>query len=300
MNDNAVFCILRPRDQWAKYWKIVRRNKLLRKNLPGCYDVVIFIEKNIPSILKKIICAGLQDVKFVKIDDSESLLMANKYDNMSFDTSSSIGYRMMCYFRSIEVWVYLSNYKYMIQMDDDGWLESKIQYNIFNFVKNNNISFGYVDDTGESHTLTINTLSKFTEDFVKSNNINKSINEIDIYLNNMPVNHFFIIKSSFINRDDVQSYLKSIVLSEGIWKYRWGDSPILYMCTQLFMNESNYHKFNDFDYTHGNHCWSNYEKKNILPPNRFLPHSYSSLSPTEFIYWIFYAIWLQLLQIANE
>jgi alpha 1,2-mannosyltransferase len=244
--------------------KIARRNRLLVRNLPSDYDIIIFHEDDIDrdylsSMIKN-------NIKFIDISDTSFRVPEHIPESNIRDIPDGrwgINYRHMCQFRTIDQWEYLSQYDYVMQLDDDGWIESSVNYDIFNYCRKNNYKFCYIDRRGEMHQNTIKTLPKFTKKYVIENNVDINCSIEDIHLNDAFINHIYITNVSFWQRDKIREYLDAIDKSGGIYKYRWGDSPILSLAIKMFMKSKHILEMNDFNYTHGNHNFSNYNKRRI-------------------------------------
>ena len=274
----AIIGIIRSHSDLQGYAYLLRRNRLLCDNvaMDSNYDILLFHDKPIGRDIKDTIKYGCGNVSFINIESDFSIpSWTNPNDWVSDDR---IGYKHMCRFMSIKLWDYVSEYEYILRLDDDSWIESRIDYDLFKHTSDMGYEYGHIRRMRESHTLTNETLPQFTIDYIKQNNVDikcdiNNINE-EIYYNN-----FFITKPSFWLRDKVQDYLRATDRSGGIYKYRWGDAPIHTLATKMFMEDDNIYKFEDIEYTHN--VWSNYDKG--ITPVRITG---AALTPIEYIYWM--------------
>ncbi|MCQ4333131.1 hypothetical protein KM295_06460 [Natronomonas sp. F2-12] len=278
----AIIGLIRSNSSLQEYAYLLRRNKLLHKNLEmsSDYDILLFHDKPIRTSIKDTIKHDCENVRFIYIENEFTIPPWTNPNNWVSDWR--IGYKHMCRFMSINLWDYVSDYEYILRLDDDSWIESRVDYDIFKRTSDMGYEYGHPLRRRESHTLTNETLPQFTKDYVEQNgiDINCGMDELndEIYYNN-----FFITKTSFWFRDNVQDYLRAIDQSGGIYKYRWGDAPIHTLATKMFMESDKIHEFEDIKYTHSG--WSNYDKTSLseLTPEWIFR---ANLTPNEYIYWI--------------
>jgi hypothetical protein len=285
----AIYGLVRGHNKRYQYIKVIRRNRLLNQNLSGSYDMIIFHEGDLDEDHLDLIRGESQNVRFINVGDSSFRVPDHISKKNIPNDRFGIGYRHMCQFSAIDVWKYLRQYDYVMGLDDDGWIESSVKYNIFEYCRQNNYKFCYIDRSGDGHQPTVATLPEFTREYVIKNDININCSLEDIHLDDAIITHIFITDVSFWQRDDVQKYLEAVSKSGGIYKYRWGDASIMSLAVKMFMEEKYVSKLDFFQYTHGNHNFSNYNKQqltNIFRRSRLLRKMLiSGLSLPESIYW---------------
>jgi hypothetical protein len=285
----AVFGLVRGHDNKYRYLKLIRRLRLLKSNLSGDYDVIIFHEGDISQEDRNILINEYSDIEFIDVGAESFKMPENISRSDIIDGAFDLGYRHMCQFRTIDQWDYLQQYDYIMQLDDDGWIESPIRYDIFDYCRKNNYKFCYIDRRGESHQKTVETLPEFTKNYIVKNKIDINCSLEDIHLEDAIINHIYITDVSFWQRENVQNYLEAIEGYGGIYKYRWGDSSIMSLAVKMFMNREYIHEMDEFNYTHGNHDYANYRKQWILNNIQRVPFisrgRLRGLSLCENVYW---------------
>jgi hypothetical protein len=163
------------------------------------------------------------------------------------------------------VYEYLKEFDYFLRLDDDSFLDSPIRYDLFSFMKERSLVYGYIHAENEYHAQTLATLPTFTHDYIVKNNIKimcapAEINALYYYSN------FTITEVSFWRRLEVQNYLTEVDESLGIYNYRWGDHIVQTLALKMFCDPQQIYYFQDFKYSHGSHGWANYQRKSYGVP----------------------------------
>ena len=146
-----------------------------------------------------------------------------------------LGYRFMCYFYACEIFNHpvISKYKYYMRLDDDSFIESPINNDLFVFMYRNKIDYIYralvTSDCVISNEGIIEFFSKLGTEF---NYISDDI---------IPFNNFHIFNISAIKNNEI---IKNKELITNIFLKRWGDATIHggYI-KHLKLNECNIYKF---------------------------------------------------------
>lgn len=167
-------------------------------------------------------------------------------------------YRMMCYWWLIHFPKYAKNYEYVMRLDDDSIIEEDIP-DLFEWMQNKNLIYSsnilHVDCAICCYGMRDFFINYFQNEKYK-NNINKIFLEQDLNMKNilmhpfrqllsitqnplpeikesikvyspiMYYNNFFITKSDFWHRSDVQELIKQIDKNGSIFYFRWGDAPL--------------------------------------------------------------------------
>ena len=133
----------------------------------------------------------------------------------------------MCNFYAIKIWKYISNFDYVLRLDDDSFVRSNVK-GIFNYCLNNKIDIGYVRRKLDVHKLSENTFKKFLSDDLKLPD------EITRMAHKNFYNNFQLINVKFYLQKEAQIFIKDIESSNGIYYYRWGDSNIWSLIAHRF------------------------------------------------------------------
>jgi hypothetical protein len=217
-------------------------------------DVIIFIEHDFPmSVINTL------KNKYVNINFQFINLAASQYfniNNLKFEDGHpeyTIGYRHMCQLFFSEIFQYLQKYDWYMRLDTDSFIESPIDYNLFHYLEINNKLYGYTAELAEWPPVVIG-MGEFFINLAQNQNLktkffNKLI-ENERYNLRQIYNNFEIIKLSYIRSEPVQLLIKKINESGNIYIKRWGDSPLRTFILSLTVDNTQIHKFNNFDYTH--------------------------------------------------
>lgn len=164
----------------------------------------------------------------------------------------TLGYRHMCRFYAGEMYKHqaLQDTDYYLRLDNDSFFMSKVKYDIFNHMKNNNLTYGYNEITTDNPVVAKGLWEKALDYSNKIKTIKKPITEIKhpfVYYTNFEIAKFNWFKNSeYINFYDFIDGLG------GIYFTRWGDHAIKYLGIEMFLEDKYKHNFNDLNYRHGN------------------------------------------------
>ena len=161
----------------------------------------------------------------------------------------SIGYRHMCRFQSRLVYEQpiMSELEYVLRLDDDSMILRQIKYDIFRFVRDRHITYGYVARNHEA--ACVEGLWPAVDKYISRESIapqfyyNWSI--FEIFYNN-----FELSSMALWNSDSYRKYIDYIDSLGGIYLNRWGDAPIKTIAVSLFVPLSQTHQFVDIGYKH--------------------------------------------------
>ena len=164
-----------------------------------------------------------------------------------------IGYRHMCRFFAIKIWDFFdtlneqhnTNYRYIWRLDEDSYIHSPINYNVFDFMANHRYVYGY---RLCSYELSQN---KFVPHwFEKWHTKIKPNRPIDWKLCGF-YNNFFVADLQFMKSKRVQSLLHNEIDKRGfIYRKRYGDLVVHSMLVYAFAPPERIHRFLDFTYEH--------------------------------------------------
>lgn len=250
---SCVFGLVKGYPHFNGYHKLLKRNKLLKENLLNNYpmDVIIFHEGNITIEHQNRLTHEMgYKINFININPKYFSTPQNVNDY------NLIGYKNMCRFNSIFIYEALKDYSFALRMDDDSFIESRIDFNIFEEMKKDNIVYVGAKKHVDPHGPTINTLPSFVRDYLSKNNIEPKCGFDNINTENF-YNNLYATDLSFWRRDYVQKFLKEVDDSFGIYNHRWGDSTIQALTVKIFSGYENIRTFGSFKYRHDSHSWNN-------------------------------------------
>lgn len=256
----CIFGLIKGFTNYNDYSLVRTRNKLIKENvLPyNKSDLIIFHEGNILYEHQQLMSneIGIK-INFIDISDKCFKNPSTPVDN------TLMGYKHMCRFNSIQVYDYLSGYDYAMRLDDDSFIETIINYNIFQVIKDNNIVYGGIRNHIDAHDITQKTLPPFVKEYLEEKNINPlcgfdKINSQNFY------NNFYVTDLKFWKNPEVVDFLNYIDKSNNIYHYRWGDSTIQALAVKIFAGMDKINIFKNFKYTHKSHNWSNNPNNTVL------------------------------------
>lgn len=245
---------------------------LLYKNYNNKFkhDVIIFYDSLFPFDNKSQldIKKNRKEIKFIQIPDNiwkpPCNININDKNNWLEINKYPIGYRNMCRWYGISVFRYVKNlgYDWILRLDDDSYIHSIINYDLFKFMYDNKKIYGYKCLSNES----IKWRKNFIEILCKYILYKKLYEKYDILLKyyikeqdkwisdhfNLigPYTNFFLTNVNNWTTPDVEEFLNYIDNNGGIYKYRWGDLIIHTAVINIFFNHKTHHHFKDFDYEH--------------------------------------------------
>lgn len=246
---NAIATLTRGYEDFSGYKSLIRRNELLHSNFNMKFnnDVIIFHEGNIKQEHQTRIKELTPNIKFVDVSEKAFCLLTGI--NCQKEV---LGYNHMCRFYAMQIYDYLDGYDYYMRLDDDSYIMSEIRYDIFKFMQENDIVYGYRFSKFDGHAETARTLPKTVLRYIKTNKIDIKCDTANINHQNF-YNNFHVSKVNFWKREDVKAFLKYIDEQGGIYRYRWGDSTIQALAVKMFTEPKQIYKFDDFDYYHASH-----------------------------------------------
>ena len=181
----------------------------------------------------------------------------------------SAGYRHMIRLFALDIWGLLASegYTWMMRMDEDSFLISPIEYNIFQFMQDEGYEYGYRlsawEYGGPVRARGRPKFHAFVRDFVQTRKLqpkwlmhtctSRNMDNFslaacgEIYI---PYNNWIVTRLGFWLSDSVQDYLRHINSSHNIYTERWGDHMIHATALQIFLDRARVHMFTDFAYEH--------------------------------------------------
>ena len=109
------------------------------------HDVLIFHEGDFDSIAQKAVSKGRKNIKFHAISFKIPSFLNPDEIPEKWDNLYGIGQRHMARFFSYSVFHIVKNlgYDWFMRLDDDSFIHSKITYDLFKFMANNQFEYGY-------------------------------------------------------------------------------------------------------------------------------------------------------------
>ncbi len=161
-----------------------------------------------------------------------------------------LGYRHMCYFHAKVIYELpiLENIEYAWRLDDDSMILQPIKYDIFHYMKTNNLIYGYKKKNLDSPLCVYGLWES-----VKSYVLLKGIDPTHFYEWPYPqqyYNNFEISSLSLWRSEEYKDYIEHLDLIGGIFTFRWGDAPVHSLAVTLFVKENQLHYFDDIIYQH--------------------------------------------------
>jgi len=219
-------------------------------------DVVIFHEQGFPAAFISKASERYANIKFKEIELKAPSFLTPENLKFKDPTSNILGlsYRSMCRFYALEFFNHLKEYDWYWRLDVDSILPTKIEFDVFKYLEENNKVYGFVAQLPE-HPPVVEGLGKFVGNYVKNKNIQAKfldylLDKDGNYNYKMIYNNFEICKLNLFKQPDVMEFLQAIDKTGSIYEYRWGDAPIRTLMLSLFIDRDKLHRFENIDYQH--------------------------------------------------
>jgi hypothetical protein len=165
----------------------------------------------------------------------------------------NMGYRFMCRLFSHPIFEIAKEYEYYMRLDTDSFILSPINYDPFEWAKNNNVYYSYIEPAVQfDHPDVSYGLNEFIKNKINEFNISTLRNINTLEQGKLYYTNFELCKVDwFINNKNWNWFFKMIDESGMIFMRRWGDHIIRYLGINLFMNPENIIPIKNFHYQHG-------------------------------------------------
>lgn len=170
----------------------------------------------------------------------------------------SVGYRLMMRWYAILIWFYLDaeGYTHVMRLDDDSYILSKIDYNLFDYMRDNNKKYAFRQPVYESGGDEFDALM---DAYFLSDNPNNATSRasMDLYKQDRGVgfyNNFFVADVKFFMSPPAATLLSIIDESKMIFTQRLGDLVVQSTVVRLLLKPDEVHWFQDFTYEHMTLC----------------------------------------------
>lgn len=264
MNKIAISVLTRGYEDVQLYQSLIDRNNLIFEHIISKskfeFDNVIFHEGNISEehiryISEKSMCPLIfKDIRFcgdkTAFDNSRDVVNMDLCPPTELSNRWGVGYKHMCYFWSINLFSYLSDYEYVIRIDEDVMIQ-KFNASVLDRILDLKIQFSvpHICDYLDVPDVMIG-IEKLTEQFIRRRDISKEINFSKVFA---PYTNFMIVNLDYYRTNNlVMEYLQEVNLSHGIYSNRWGDATIWAMIIHL-LDDKPFYEINDVVYYHGSH-----------------------------------------------
>lgn len=139
----------------------------------------------------------------------------------------------MCKFFTVDLYEYITNYDYYLRVDSDNVImpPTDKSYDLFDWVEQNDVEYGYVIRKFEPHKETRDTLPQFVLQYITRCNTQPLIKHPVLSTLFNFYNNFHVGKMSFFLRPDVRHFLVATNTSELLYKYVYSPfHPPIYLC----------------------------------------------------------------------
>ena len=242
------------------------------------HDIIIFYDSKFPfnKTDQEEIKKGRNEITFMLINNDlwcppNCLEIINNPNPQNWVSPTfSVGYRNMMRWFGILIYKFLTDlgYEWYMRLDDDSFIHSPINYDLFKFIYDNHYLYGFRVYSNDQLCVS-NGLIEFCYDYCDKYNITPTFLNRFTLKNNSKTgnkynilgyyNNFLITKLSFWMRDDVQSFLNEIDNSGYQYTRRWGDLVCQSVTIQIFMKRDQLFHFNDWCYEHSTISYDNFK-----------------------------------------
>ncbi|KAJ3750961.1 glycosyltransferase family 15 protein [Lentinula detonsa] len=200
------------------------------------------------------------------IDEAKAEQGRNTLKAWNVIYADSVSYRNMCRFNSGFFFHHplLQPYRYYWRIEPDVDYFCQLQYDPFDYLKDNNKTYGFTIAIEELEK-TVSTLWQAVKEFMEqypeyihpnnalaflSDNGGETYNLCHFWSN------FEIADMDFWRGEAYTKFFEFLDLKGGFYYERWGDAPIHSIAAALFLDKNELHFFNDIGYQHSNivHC----------------------------------------------
>jgi alpha 1,2-mannosyltransferase len=148
------------------------------------------------------------------------------------------GYRHMCHFFANDIFLRneLSDYRYVMRMDDDSYILSPLRQNVFETMQKHAFLYAYRAIVKDKQRYCAGLWPLAERYFHEAAGAVRPFGEVTprtAYYTN-----FEICDLQWFRDEPWQAFFRMIDQAGGIWKYRWGDHVIRYIGVQALMPES--------------------------------------------------------------
>ncbi|GKY97725.1 hypothetical protein MPSEU_000730700 [Mayamaea pseudoterrestris] len=217
-----------------------------------------FVETDLTTIEKRLGPHARGAVRLVNLRDSP--YWARPASNRNDDPNSwyayplfKEGYRRMMHWYAIDIWKFFAdlndmstcNYRYIFRLDEDSFIHSPIQYDIFKLFESNRYVYGY-----RMCAYEMKVAQRMWTWWKRQNPSFAPYRELDLHQCGF-YNNMFVADLEFFRNVKVQRFLQFIDRQGHIYRRRLGDLMIHTMAVIAYAPPGRIHRFLDFTYEHG-------------------------------------------------
>lgn len=271
MNDNAIVVLTKGYDDIKEYSMLIDRNNAIYDSIIDnkhllfktdvTYDFLIFHEGNIPIEHQEYIQSKTQlplvflNVKDVSggiaFDDSKNIMNYDLCPPTELSERFTLGYKHMCHFWAIDCLTYLSNYRYVVRIDEDCIIKNYNVDLIGGVIKQGiKLAVPYICNFLDHPDVMVG-LEKLTLEFLSDNNVNNDVSFSDVSA--VYTNFFIFDVQYFLNNKLVNDFLNVVDKSNGIYSNRWGDASTWAIIAYYLMGDNGISLLSDLKYYHASH-----------------------------------------------
>jgi hypothetical protein len=264
MGKIAIAALTRGYKSIDGYDELIKRNQLIYDNIVTktelSFDCILFHEGDITdehqthinkSSPLNIVFKNVKECgDRTAFDDLRNIVNMELCPPTELSSRFPLGYKHMCYFWSINLFDYLSEYDYVIRMDEDVFVQ-EIDVRVLEAIIDQDVKFAvpYICTFLDDSDVMIG-LERLTRNFLDKNHLNKNLNIKSVFA---PNTNFMILNLNYYrNNRIIQEYLSEIKKSHGIYSNRWGDATIWGIIIYVIQDEP-FYLCDDIVYLHGSH-----------------------------------------------
>jgi hypothetical protein len=156
----------------------------------------------------------------------------------------------MCRFHAREVYhqPILCGLEYAWRLDDDSALQGNVEYDVFSFMKENELIYGYRSIRNDYESCVVG-LWPATKEYIKNNSIVAEFFATwpfsAVYYNNFEVSAMSLWRSPAY-----QGYMDYLDSLGGIYYHSWGDAPMKTLGVSVFVPSNKTYLFLNVPYKH--------------------------------------------------
>ena len=253
-SEGAIVCLTRGYEDVSLYEPLMRRNlsiyEALNKHRTVQYPLIIWHEGNISSSHQQFILAREKNADTRFIDISDLMALPAESDTATFLEQWPLGYRLMCRFHTSRIWDLVSDFRYVMRVDEDCFLNSTTVDPI-EWARAEAIDFGASLYIEESHALTNSTLSEFVDVYARSEGLAGP--DSHYYNQDFPYTNVYVARTGFFSQPAVRRFLNAISNEPDSLCMRWGDLPALGVALNMFARTDRVAVIPGLAYEHGSH-----------------------------------------------
>jgi hypothetical protein len=251
----CIACLTRGYPNYYSYSTLIGRNKHIQHNLiDKTIDVLIFHEGNIIEEHQVEIAKNtpLLNIKFINVTNNA---FKKEKETIQFYEPTNvfgIGYRHMCSFWFVDFWNFVSDYDYLVRIDEDCYVNSNID-NVFTNLNNYPIISAKYDNDYDFVTVGLNQL---TLDFINRNSDSGYIfkKNTEKHPCGGPYTNFIGLSLNVLRTNNIlDKYIQEVDSSNQIYEKRWGDLPLWGEAIDYILGNDCFFIDNTFTYYHGSH-----------------------------------------------